>query len=96
MEAILEVERIVTRFGAQTVHDGVDFRVRRGEVVGLIGGSGSGKSVLLREIIGLQRPASGSVRLLGTDVWRASAAELARIVATKDYDPGATRPTVVT
>jgi phospholipid/cholesterol/gamma-HCH transport system ATP-binding protein len=76
MEAVLEVEHIVTRFGAQTVHDGVDFRVRRGEVVALIGGSGSGKSVLLREIIGLQRPAAGAVRLLGTDVWRASATEL--------------------
>ena len=43
----------------QTVHDGVSFQVRRGELVALIGGSGSGKSVLLREIIGLQRPTAG-------------------------------------
>ena len=76
MDEALAVEGIVTRFGGQAVHDGVSFRVRRGEVVALIGGSGSGKSVLLREIIGLQRPSAGSVRLLGTDVWRAGPAEL--------------------
>jgi phospholipid/cholesterol/gamma-HCH transport system ATP-binding protein len=72
MEAILEVERIVTRFGAQTVHDGVDFRVRRGEVVALIGGSGSGKSVLLREIVGLHKPNGGTIELLAQDVAHAS------------------------
>jgi phospholipid/cholesterol/gamma-HCH transport system ATP-binding protein len=58
------------------VHDGVSFDVGRGTLVALIGGSGSGKSVLLREIIGLQRPTSGRIRLLGTDVWHASADEL--------------------
>ena len=46
---------------SRVVHDGVSFSVRRGEVVGLIGGSGSGKSVLLREIIGLMRPTAGSI-----------------------------------
>ncbi|MGZ9030478.1 MAG: ABC transporter ATP-binding protein [Burkholderiaceae bacterium] len=66
---VIEVDGVVTRFGAQTVHDGVSFRVKRGTLVALIGGSGTGKSVLLREIIGLQRPTSGDVRLLGTDVW---------------------------
>ena len=76
MDLVLEVEGIVTRFGPQAVHDGVSFRVRRGEVVALIGGSGSGKSVLLREIIGLQRPTAGTVRLLGTDVWRSGPAEV--------------------
>ncbi len=59
----------MTRFGAQTVHDGVGFEVGRGEVVALIGGSGSGKSVLLKEAIGLIRPAGGRIELLGTDVW---------------------------
>ena len=76
MQEILAVERIVTRLGGQTIHDGVSFRVRPGEVVALIGGSGSGKSVLLREIIGLLRPSAGSVRLFDTEVWQASAAEL--------------------
>ncbi len=72
----MRVDSIVTRFGAQVVHDGVSFAVRRGEVVALIGGSGSGKSVLLREIIGLVRPTAGSIELLGTDVWHCSVQEL--------------------
>ncbi|MGB2815654.1 MAG: ATP-binding cassette domain-containing protein [Burkholderiaceae bacterium] len=66
---VIEVKGIVTRFGTQTVHDGVSFNVKRGTLVALIGGSGTGKSVLLREIIGLQRPTSGDITLLGTDVW---------------------------
>lgn len=73
---VIEVDSIVTRFGAQTVHDGVSFNVERGTLVALIGGSGTGKSVLLREIIGLQRPTAGTIRLLGTDVWNAGADEL--------------------
>jgi phospholipid/cholesterol/gamma-HCH transport system ATP-binding protein len=78
-EVVLEVDGIVTRFGTQTVHNGVSFRVPRGQLVALIGGSGTGKSVLLREIIGLMRPTAGKVRLLGTDIWNASAAELAAV-----------------
>ena len=66
---VLAVDSIVTRFGAAVVHDGVGFSVRRGEVVALIGGSGTGKSVLVREIIGLLRPTAGTIRLLDTDVW---------------------------
>jgi phospholipid/cholesterol/gamma-HCH transport system ATP-binding protein len=72
MDVVLEVDAIVTRFGSDTVHDGVSFRVGRGEVVALIGGSGTGKSVLLKEMIGLMRPTSGQVSLLGTDVLGAS------------------------
>ena len=78
-DVVLEVDGIVTRFGRQTVHDGVSFTVRRGQLVALIGGSGTGKSVLLREIIGLMRPTAGTVRLLGTDVWKASADQLAAV-----------------
>jgi phospholipid/cholesterol/gamma-HCH transport system ATP-binding protein len=76
METVLEVKDIVTRFGADTVHEGVSFAVRRGEVVALIGGSGTGKSVLLKEMIGLLRPTAGWVRLLGTDVWHSPEAEI--------------------
>ena len=76
-DAVIEVDGVVTRFGAQTVHEGLSLKVRRGELVALIGGSGSGKSVLLREILGLQRPTAGTVRLLGTDMWNASDGELA-------------------
>ena len=76
-DVVVDVQGVVTRFGAQTVHDGLNLQIRRGELVALIGGSGSGKSVLLREILGLQRPTAGSVRLLGTDMWRAPPAQLA-------------------
>ena len=58
------------------MHDGVSFSVPRGQIAALIGGSGSGKSVLVREIIGLLRPVAGTVRLLGTDVWSAPEEDL--------------------
>ncbi|HEY2419243.1 MAG TPA: ATP-binding cassette domain-containing protein [Steroidobacteraceae bacterium] len=76
MTAILEVTGIVTRFGSQTVHDGLDMQVQEGEVFGVIGGSGAGKSVLLRTILGLRRPDAGTVRFLGRDLHQLSAAEL--------------------
>ncbi len=76
-DVVIEVDGVVTRFGSQTVHDGLSLQIRRGELVALIGGSGSGKSVLLREILGLQKPTAGTVRLLGTDMWNAPEHELA-------------------
>ena len=76
MDTVLEVDRVVTRFGSDVIHDGVSFAIKRGEVVALIGGSGTGKSVLLKEIIGLLRPTRGAVSLFGTDVWSASDAHL--------------------
>ncbi|HEV8110314.1 MAG TPA: ATP-binding cassette domain-containing protein [Burkholderiales bacterium] len=76
MESVLEVRDLVTRFGAERIHDGVSFAVQRGEMVALIGASGTGKSVLLKEVIGLLRPAAGSIRLFGADVWRSSPEEL--------------------
>ena len=76
---VIEVDSIVTRFGAQTVHDGVSFSVPRGQIAAVIGGSGSGKSILLREIIGLHRPTEGRVRVLATEVWDASEEELAAL-----------------
>jgi phospholipid/cholesterol/gamma-HCH transport system ATP-binding protein len=66
----LAVDSVVTRFGAQVVHDGLSFEVERGEIAALIGASGTGKSVLVKEAVGLLRPTSGTIRLLGTDVWR--------------------------
>jgi phospholipid/cholesterol/gamma-HCH transport system ATP-binding protein len=76
---VIEVEDVVSRFGTQTVHDGVSFTVQPGTLVGLIGGSGTGKSVLLREIIGLQRPTGGRLTLLGTDMWASPEAELQQV-----------------
>ena len=66
---VLEVDGIRTRLGGQLLHDGVGFAVKRGEIVALIGGSGTGKTVLLRECIGLLRPQGGRIRLLGEEVW---------------------------
>ncbi len=78
-EFVVEVDALQTRFGEQVVHESVDLRVRRGELVALVGGSGSGKSLLLREMIGLHRPSGGCVRLLGTEVWSAPPDELAAV-----------------
>jgi phospholipid/cholesterol/gamma-HCH transport system ATP-binding protein len=75
-DILIAVENIVTRFGVNTIHDGVSMSVRRGEVVALIGGSGTGKSVLLKEMIGLLRPTAGQVQLFGESVWASSEAEL--------------------
>ena len=64
----LVVEGLVNRFGSFTVHDGLDLTVRRGEILGVVGGSGSGKSVLMRSIIGLQRPSEGRIDVLGRTI----------------------------
>ncbi|MFN9480771.1 MAG: ABC transporter ATP-binding protein [Betaproteobacteria bacterium] len=72
----IEVEDVVTRFGEQRVHDGVSFAVRRGTLTAIIGASGTGKTVLLREIVGLQAPTAGRVRVLGTDMWATPEAEV--------------------
>jgi len=81
-EALIEVRGLVNRFGAQVVHDHLDMTVERGEVFGIVGGSGSGKSVLLRSILGLQRPRAGEVRMLGRDLTQLSTPELKEIKAT--------------
>lgn len=73
---IIQVENVVTRLGGNLIHDGVSLSVPRGEVVALIGGSGTGKSVLLKEIIGLLQPTSGRIHLFGEDVWAADDAQL--------------------
>jgi phospholipid/cholesterol/gamma-HCH transport system ATP-binding protein len=67
-EPIIEVKGLVNRFGRQIVHDGLDMAIYAGEVFGIVGGSGSGKSVLLRTILGLHRPQGGLVRLEGRDL----------------------------
>ena len=65
---IIEVRDLQTRFGAAIVHNGVNLEVREGEIFALAGASGCGKSTLLREIILLQRPQSGSIRVFGRDI----------------------------
>jgi phospholipid/cholesterol/gamma-HCH transport system ATP-binding protein len=63
----ISIKGLVNRFGRQVVHDGVDLDIRRGEVMGIVGGSGTGKSVLLRTIIGLNKRAAGTINVLGQD-----------------------------
>ncbi len=79
----VEVRDLVNRFGTQVVHDGLDMSVDSGEIFGIVGGSGAGKSVLLRTILGLQRPVSGTVCLNGEDVTRMSQREMRGVKA--DY-----------
>lgn len=78
---VIRVHGLVTRFGPQVVHDGLDLEVRRGEVLGVVGGSGTGKSVLLKEILGLIRPAAGRVEMLGHDMARLAERERAAVQA---------------
>ncbi len=73
---IISVRNVVNRFGAQTVHDGVSLDVLPGEVLGIVGGSGSGKSVLLRTMLGLHRPTSGEVMVEGRDITQLSGPEM--------------------
>jgi phospholipid/cholesterol/gamma-HCH transport system ATP-binding protein len=75
----IQVRGLVSRFGDHVIHDGLDLEVRAGEVFGLVGGSGSGKSVLLNTLTGLKRPDGGSVLLFGEDLHRASAEEVSAI-----------------
>jgi phospholipid/cholesterol/gamma-HCH transport system ATP-binding protein len=79
METVITVRGVVNRFGAQVVHDGLDADVFAGEVFGIVGGSGSGKSVLLRTMLGLQRPRQGSVRIEGREVVGQPARELLEV-----------------
>jgi phospholipid/cholesterol/gamma-HCH transport system ATP-binding protein len=81
MGIAVEVRGIVNRFGRQTVHRGLDMQVMDGEIFGIVGGSGSGKSVLLRTILGLQRPQQGSVLLQSRDITHMSNAELRAVKA---------------
>ena len=65
---VVSVRGIKICFGDQVVHEGLDLDVRKGEILGVVGGSGTGKSVLMRSIIGLQTPAEGEIRVFGTSM----------------------------
>ena len=64
-DCIIRVHGLTNRFGEQVVHENLDLDVRRGEILGVVGGSGTGKSVLMRSIIGLQEPAEGEIDVFG-------------------------------
>lgn len=78
-KVIVEAHGIVSRFGAQVVHDKLDMEVYEQEVFGIVGGSGSGKSVLLRTILGLMRPQAGVVKLEGQDITQLTESQLRAI-----------------
>ena len=78
-EPVIEARGIVNRFGAQTVHDGLDMIVQPGEIFGIVGGSGSGKSVLLNTVLGLRRPQAGEVKIYGTDITQLDAPGLRQL-----------------
>jgi phospholipid/cholesterol/gamma-HCH transport system ATP-binding protein len=69
-EIVIRLCDLVTRIGGTLIHDHVDLDVYRGEVIAIVGGSGSGKSVLLRSIVGLMRPSGGTIEVLGQDLTR--------------------------
>jgi phospholipid/cholesterol/gamma-HCH transport system ATP-binding protein len=66
-ELVIRITGLCTRFGPQVVHDNLDLAVTRGEILGIVGGSGSGKSVLMRTVIGLKRPTAGRIEVFGQD-----------------------------
>ena len=75
---VIRVRDLCTRFGPQTIHENLALDIMSREVIGIVGGSGTGKSVLVREIVGLMRPTSGRVEIFGQDTgaldeagWRA-------------------------
>jgi len=78
-DAILQVADLHTNLGGQWLHRGLDFSIGRGEVVALIGGSGTGKSVLLRHCIGLTRPSQGQVKLFGENICELSTEQLTKV-----------------
>ncbi|MBM2576336.1 ATP-binding cassette domain-containing protein [Jannaschia sp. Os4] len=73
--SVLSIDGLVTGFGDRTVHENLSLEMRRGEILGVVGGSGTGKSVLMRAVIGLVAPRAGRIDLLGTRMDAASEAE---------------------
>lgn len=67
-EDIVVVENLVNRFGSHTVHDGLNFKITHKEIIGVVGGSGTGKSVLMRSILGLHDFTSGQVYFKGKNI----------------------------
>ena len=75
-DLIISLRGVTNAFGNKVIHDHVDLDVRRGEVMGIVGGSGAGKSVLLHTIIGLNKPTEGSIKVFGEEIAGLSGIEL--------------------
>ncbi|MDO6442219.1 ABC transporter ATP-binding protein [Marinobacter sp. 2_MG-2023] len=72
---VIEVRDLDNRFGSHVVHKDLDLDLVRGEILGVVGGSGTGKSVLLRSIVGLHKPSAGQIRVFGKDLDKLSDSE---------------------
>ncbi len=77
--ALIEIKNFKKSFGTKCVHEDVTFYVKKGECVGLVGGSGAGKSVILRSLIGLEKPDSGQIEIDGVDISKLSENQLIKI-----------------
>ncbi len=78
-EPLIQVRNLVNQFGSHLVHENLDLAMYPGEILAVVGGSGTGKSVLLRSIVGLRRPNAGSVLVFGEDLQQLSSKERARV-----------------
>ncbi len=76
MGKIIEIQGLRTQFGKNVIHENLNLTIERGAIVSIIGGSGTGKTTLLRQILGLEKPAAGNIRVLGVDRSTASSDEL--------------------
>lgn len=76
-QVVIELRGLSTRFGDTWVHKGIDLEMEAGQVIALVGGSGSGKTTMLRQIVGLLRPTEGEVRLFGEPLFAGSRLEQA-------------------
>jgi phospholipid/cholesterol/gamma-HCH transport system ATP-binding protein len=79
MPHVIRVRGLVTKFGDKTIHENLDLDVEEGEILGVVGGSGTGKSVLLRTIIGLNRPTARKIEVLGSDLTSINEEELRKV-----------------
>jgi phospholipid/cholesterol/gamma-HCH transport system ATP-binding protein len=78
-DCVIEVKGLWTQFGDNVVHRNIDLCVRRGEIMSLVGGSGSGKTTMLRQMLGLERPSRGEVRVFGISLHGTGAGQLRRL-----------------
>ncbi|MBB3117602.1 ABC transporter ATP-binding protein [Pseudoduganella violacea] len=76
---VVEITNLQTKFGRTVIHNELNLTIEQGEILSLVGGSGTGKTVLLRQMLGLERPSRGCVRIFGEDISQASAEHLQQL-----------------
>jgi phospholipid/cholesterol/gamma-HCH transport system ATP-binding protein len=75
-EPVVEITNLQTRFGKTVIHNNLNLTIEDGEIMSIVGGSGTGKTVLLRQMLGLERPSQGCVKVFGEDISAASPEQL--------------------